>query len=441
MKNQVMRCPSMMQMLKQNAAPVFRGVCIGGCLMFFASLACTSIDVVKCAGIGKPRVIIDTDLGSSMDDLFTIDLAARMHWAGQLDLMAVMMNRPDCSAPEGEGEFLKFADRYLASLGFGGLPLGTSAPLAEERLPQQVFDPYWTLIYSNNMTGVGALMPANRTDAQLASLTNAVALYRRLLNDASDKSVVICSIGFLNNLKALMESGANHDGDGIASTGLELISAKVKELRIMGGCFDPASAPDGTNGAEYNVAGDPVAAKRVFEEWPSPVIASPWEVGLKLDYKSADVLADFPVGTPDPVLRAACMYWSVPAQDDMDRLWDPVTVLPLTEGDALVPLSEKGGISVDENGITAFTPNASGNRCHQVSSNMNATAVMNRVRAICRTGNAFGTSKTSGTSWTSDAAPSPTVPAVSAETPSAPSGELTKKDCFKAGRHSLDGSK
>ena len=39
-------------------------------------------DYTSLAAIGKPRVIIDTDLGSSMDDLFTVDLAARMHKAG-----------------------------------------------------------------------------------------------------------------------------------------------------------------------------------------------------------------------------------------------------------------------------------------------------------------------------------------------------------------------
>ena len=201
------------------------------------------IEDASLAAVGKPRVIIDTDLGSSMDDLFTVDLAARMRKQGKLDLMAVMMNRPDRSDQEDKGEFLAFADRYLASLGLGDLPLGKSTELEPDRLPQWVFNPYWTLIYSNNVTGVGLLLPTNRTPEQIASLTNAVALYRRLLADAPDRSVVICSTGFLNNLKALMESAPNHGGDDIASTGLELIAAKVKELRIMGGCFDPNSAP------------------------------------------------------------------------------------------------------------------------------------------------------------------------------------------------------
>ena len=348
----------------------FREVAFYHTSKFYASLA----------AVGKPRVIIDTDLGSSVDDLFAIDFAARMHREGKLDLMAVMMNRPDGSNPSddpnGPGEFLTFADRYLTSLGFADLPLGKSMPLAEDRIPQHVFSPYWTLIHSNNLTGVGALMPTNREPEQIANLPTAVELYQQLLAGAPDKSVVICSIGFLNNLKVLME------------TAPDLIAAKVKELRIMGGCFDPESAPNGTGGAEYNVAGDPAAAKRVIEEWPSPVVMSPWEVGLELEYKPDDAIADFPAGTFDPVLRAYYRYWPYPLREgDKDRLWDLATILPLTEGDTLVPLSEKGGISVNNVGVTTFAFDPSSNRCYQVASNMNATAVMNRIRAICRTGN------------------------------------------------------
>ena len=338
------------------------------------------IEDASLAAVGKPCVIIDTDLGSSMDDLFTVDLAARMHREGKLDLMAVMMDRPDLSDQGGNGEFLTFADRYLASLGLGDLPIGKSMEPMES---QWVFNPYWTLIYSNSVTGVGLLLPTNRTPEQVASLTNAVTLYRRLLEDAQPKSVVICSTGFLNNLKALMESAPNHGGDDIASTGLELIAAKVKELRIMGGCFDSNSAPVETGGVEYNFAGDPGAAKKVVEEWPTPVVVSPWEVGLKLEYQPDDVLADFPTGTFDPVVRAAYTYWPKPTGEEyMNRLWDPMTVLPLVDGDTLVPLSAKGGIAVDERGVTTFVHDPSSNRCYQVASKMDADAVMNRLREI-----------------------------------------------------------
>ena len=109
-----------------------------------------------------PRVIVDTDLGSCMDDLFMLDLAARMHRAGKIDLCAVMADRPDGSDPEGKGEFLKFADRYLASLGLPETPLAKAEPLA---VAQKAFTPYWTLASSSGAADADALLPANRTDA------------------------------------------------------------------------------------------------------------------------------------------------------------------------------------------------------------------------------------------------------------------------------------
>ena len=310
---------------------------------------------------GLPRVIIDTDLGSCMDDLFMLDLAARMHRSGAIDLCAVMTNRPDGSDPNGRGEFLKFADRYLASIGLAKTPLARAEPLAAA---QRTPTPYWTLP-----------LQANRTDAELAALPGARTLYRETLAAAPDKSVVICSIGFLNNLLALMEDDA------------ALVMAKVRELRIMVGCFDDSAAPDGLNGAEYNAAGAPAATRAILERWPTPVIVTPWEVGLGLDYRPEWVLEDFASETANPAVRAAYRTWQLGDEDHVhsfNNLWDPMTVLPLLDGDAIAPLSENGRISVDDCGRTTFTPDPSGNRRYQLAAEMDAQAVMNRLRFFYR---------------------------------------------------------
>ena len=341
--------------------------------------------------IEPPRVIIDTDLGSSVDDLFALDFAARMHKAGKMNLMAVMMNRPDRCDPAGEGQFLDFADRYLNTLGFGmEFPLGRSEPLSDPTSRPEVINPYWSLVHSNEVTN--AWFTSSGRD--LDSVTNAVALYRRLLNEAPDKSVVICSIGFFNNLRALLDS------TGDASSGLsgkDLVALTVKELRIMGGCFDGSVERDRDGKGEYNVEGDIPSAMKIFAEWPTPIVVTPWEVGMKLEYRPEDVLADFPVGTPSPTIRAVYARWPNPPEGFVDRQWDPMTVFPLTEGETFAPLSEKGGIEVDGNGVTTFMPNASSNRCYQVASNMSATAVLDRFRAVFRTGNPSVTLLESGT--------------------------------------------
>ena len=45
------------------------------------------------AAVGVPTVIIDTDMGSSTDDLFALEIAARGHKEGDLELAAVMLDR------------------------------------------------------------------------------------------------------------------------------------------------------------------------------------------------------------------------------------------------------------------------------------------------------------------------------------------------------------
>lgn len=63
---------------------------------------------------------------------------------------------------------------------------------------------------------------------------NPVDLYRRILNDAQGGSITIVSIGFFDNLAALLDSGPDVYSN---LTGNELIATKVKDLIVMGGDY------------------------------------------------------------------------------------------------------------------------------------------------------------------------------------------------------------
>ena len=61
---------------------------------------------------------------------------------------------------------------------------------------------------------------------------NPVDLYRQILGEAQNGSITIVSIGFFDNLAALVDS----EPDGHSNmTGRELIAAMVKDLAVMGG--------------------------------------------------------------------------------------------------------------------------------------------------------------------------------------------------------------
>lgn len=100
---------------------------------------------------------------------------------------------------------------------------------------------------------------------------DAVALYRRILSIQPDKSVTIITVGFLTNLKNLLQSKADMFSP---LSGDQLVKQKVKQLVSMAGRF-PA-------GKEFNVDRDFIASKYVYENWPTPVLLSGFEIGEKI---------------------------------------------------------------------------------------------------------------------------------------------------------------
>jgi hypothetical protein len=93
-------------------------------------------------------------------------------------------------------------------------------------------------------------------------------VYRKILSEQPDTSVVICTIGFFSNLRDLLQSGADEYSD---LSGKELVAKKVKRLVSMAGLFP--------EGKEFNVYCDVPASKVVADEWPTEIVFSGFEIG------------------------------------------------------------------------------------------------------------------------------------------------------------------
>ncbi len=92
-----------------------------------------------------------------------------------------------------------------------------------------------------------------------------ITLYRELLSQAEDKSVVIIAVGFLTALKNLLDSKPD---DINPLSGLKLIETKVAKLITMGmGRFPSCNA-------EFNWLMDWDAAKKVINNWPTELVVS-----------------------------------------------------------------------------------------------------------------------------------------------------------------------
>ena len=110
---------------------------------------------------------------------------------------------------------------------------------------------------------------------------------------------------------------------------------------------------------EYNVVKDIPAAKIIFEEWPTPVVTSPFEVGIKIQYPGSSIENDFGWAGLHPVVEAYKAYQTMP----YDRpTWDPTAIQYAVEGGDWFTVSPTGNITVTEEGSTIFTPDGNGTR-------------------------------------------------------------------------------
>ena len=113
-------------------------------------------------------------------------------------------------------------------------------------------------------------------------------VYRRVLAGQPNGSVVICSVGFLTNMRRLLETKP----DGISSLdGKALVSRKVKKWVAMA-CKYP-------KGKEYNSKWDAESSRIALEQWPTPVVFSDVDYGF--DVHSGRVLAESPEKGRNPV--------------------------------------------------------------------------------------------------------------------------------------------
>ncbi|MBP3774509.1 MAG: nucleoside hydrolase [Bacteroidaceae bacterium] len=285
----------------------------------------------------KPLIIFDNDMGNDVDDIFALDILLKYHDMGKIKFIGVLLNRDAPSAAA-------FVDLYDTWCGHPEIPIGITHlgpnPTAEQKS-------YANKVWRMEENGK-RIFRTTREDPR--TYPDAVDLYRRLLARAANKSVVIVSTGFSNNIARLMET----TGDDISPlSGMELLKRKVSWVSVMAGDFQ---RPDY---AEYNVKNDVPAAKKFFENSPVPIAFSDFLLGKSICYPATSVENDFTWTKHHPLVEAYKVYLKMP----YDRpTWDPTSVLYAVEPTAgFFGLSERGNVTVTEKGCTHFHPSPTGN--------------------------------------------------------------------------------
>ncbi|HEY3397881.1 MAG TPA: GDSL-type esterase/lipase family protein [Armatimonadota bacterium] len=181
---------------------------------------------------GPIPVIVDTDMNSDVDDVGAVALLNTFMNQGQATLLACVANTHDES--RSTGPTLQAINTYY---GHPAIPIGTyhgeagpatpmasilpPAPEGAYHGPARVSGSHYTLKVRQRFA------PDFPDDDHLPA---GVDVYRRALASAADGSVVIVSIGLLENLQDLVQS----QPDAISKlSGLELVRKKVRQLVVM----------------------------------------------------------------------------------------------------------------------------------------------------------------------------------------------------------------
>ena len=158
-----------------------------------------------------------------------------------------------------------------------------------------------------------------------ADVPDATLVYREVLEKRPDQSITIVTVGYVTNLKNLLQLPA----DGSHPSGLDLIKAKVKTWVCMGGNFIGDPPKDDLKLGNVNFQRDAASAHYAVHHWPTPLVFVGREIGsVPSGLQIGDRLAEAPPGSP---VRAAYSHY-FGGTIKKRHVADPTTVLYAVRG-------------------------------------------------------------------------------------------------------------
>lgn len=213
------------------------------------------------ASNSKPiPIIYDTDMDLDCDDAGALAVLHALVDLGETEIMGVICDVPLDSSLKCAYIINKYYNRAEIPIGY----------LKEEDFFKgKRFEEYRNHQESVRATEERNYYPDkivkhfNLQDQKIPNLWDAVPLYRYLLSQSEDKSVIIIAVGLLSALGNLLESKSDEHSslDGIA-----LVKKKVNKLVTMGwGRF-----PEDMERLNWRM--DWEAARKVIHHWPTEII-------------------------------------------------------------------------------------------------------------------------------------------------------------------------
>jgi inosine-uridine nucleoside N-ribohydrolase len=277
-------------------------------------------------------IIFDCGLGDRIDEALALALLYGLDGKNEARVISLSVSKPNLKAAALCEAIARFYNG-ASSGAFGAMGRTLPVGLADEgKMPEET--PMLTAPLSRR-NGEGAPL-YNHGIEKLSDTAEARALIRNALTAQPDQNCIVVLTGPATNLARVLDLHGVKD----------LISRKVLFLSVVGGAYS-----DGP--PQFNIKTDIAAAKKLFAEWPTPIVASGNEVGASLLFPAASIEKDFAWSSAHPVVDAYRAYKPMPYDAPT---WAVTAVLyAVRPQEGYFKLSDPGTISVLDDGRTKFT--------------------------------------------------------------------------------------
>ncbi len=273
------------------------------------------------------QIIFDTDIAGDYDDVGAMALLHAFADNSEINILAtISSNAFQTTIPT-----ISVLNTYF---GRPEIPCG----ITKKQLPNQACSQKWA-------EAIIAKYPHNLKSNDEAM--DAVKLYRKILAKQQDHSVTIVTVGFFTNLADLMDSKPDEYS---ALSGKDLIHKKVKLLISMA-----AALPEGKDrGSEYNVHIDAPSSQKVFSEWNTPFILSPFGIGEKI-FTGIRLINNAAIQN-SPVKDAYQIALAADKNTTGRMSWDQTAVLVAARGYENYFNSKKINLKIEDDGSNVLIP-------------------------------------------------------------------------------------
>lgn len=280
------------------------------------------------------NIIIDTDLGADSDDVGAIVLASAFEDLSLCKILAVIHSTRN---PYGVAVIDILKRFYKRNYLLGGY------------LKEEFYTNEKVHVFDKDICDIYGSKYVNNITQDLDS----IRLYRKILSEAEDNSIIIASIGQFSNLNNLLLS----KGDDISPLdGFTLIKNKVHHIVSMATLINDNHEVTSFNNnerfPEYNIACDILDAKEFISSCPKEIIFIDFYLGV-------DVWTGKPLMNKPSPFKEAYIRYNKDFLNHEGRSWDLIAIYYAIKEDLYQKIGP-GNMVIDDKGYSSFIYNKNG---------------------------------------------------------------------------------